>query len=109
MRIESIEALPVRAPRDVERTTGTAGLPSRLESSQWNYRWSEAFPTLYAVHFETALIKITTDTGLAGWGEAHHEPTFAACQRSVWNATMNRHSAPNVGNAPVSRPKPVSR
>lgn len=70
MRIESVEALPIRVHRDVERTTGTAGLPSRLESSQWNYRWSEAFPTLYAVHFETALIKITTDTGLAGWGEA---------------------------------------
>jgi hypothetical protein len=26
-----------------------------------------------------------------------HEPTFAACQRSVWNATVNRHSAPKVG------------
>jgi hypothetical protein len=26
-----------------------------------------------------------------------HEPTFAACQRSVWNATVNRHSGRNVG------------
>ncbi len=29
-----------------------------------------------------------------------HEPTFAACQRSVWNAPVNRHSAPNVGQRP---------
>jgi len=34
--------------------------------------------------------------------ELGHEPTFAACQRSVWNATVNRHSGRNVGNAPVS-------
>ncbi len=26
-----------------------------------------------------------------------HEPTFGTCQRSVWNATVNRHSAPKVG------------
>jgi hypothetical protein len=37
--------------------------------------------------------------------ELGHEPTFAACQRNVWNATVNRHSAPNFGNAPVSEPK----
>ena len=70
MKIQTIEALPIRIPRDVDRTTGTAGLPSHLEQTDWDYRWSAAFPTLYAVHFETALVKITTDTGLVGWGEA---------------------------------------
>ncbi len=70
MKIQTIEALPIRISRDVDRTTGTAGLPSHLEQTDWDYRWSAAFPTLYAVHFETALVKITTDTGLVGWGEA---------------------------------------
>ena len=70
MKIQTIEALPIRIPRDVDRTTGTAGLPSHLEETDWDYRWSAAFPTLYAVHFEIALVKITTDTGLVGWGEA---------------------------------------
>ena len=70
MKIQTIEALPLRIPRDVDRTIGTAGLPSHLEQTDWDYRWSAEFPTLYAVHFETALVKITTDTGLVGWGEA---------------------------------------
>ena len=70
MRIQSIEALPIRIPRDLDRATGTAGLPTHLQETTWDYRWSAAFPTLYAVHFETALVKITTDTGLVGWGEA---------------------------------------
>ena len=28
-----------------------------------------------------------------------HEPTFVACQRSVWKAAITGHSGPNVGNA----------
>ncbi len=35
--------------------------------------------------------------------ELGHEPTFAACQRSVWNATVNRHSAPSVSRSGCRR------
>ncbi len=35
--------------------------------------------------------------------------TFSTAWRCVGNATVNRHSIPNVGNAPVSGPKPGSR
>jgi hypothetical protein len=31
-----------------------------------------------------------------------HVPTFATPLRYVWNAAVNRHSRPNVGNAAVN-------
>jgi hypothetical protein len=35
--------------------------------------------------------------------------TFGAPFGHVWNAPMNRHSGPNVGNALVSGPETLSR
>src|SRR5437588_1163928 len=69
MKISAIEAFPVRLPREREKAVRTAGSPTALMGSG-DYRWSAVFPTLYAVNFETALIKITLDNGLPGWGEA---------------------------------------
>src|SRR5258708_28600455 len=69
MKLSAIEAIPVRLPRDREKAVRTAGSPTALVGSG-DYRWSAVFPTLYAVNFETALIKITLDNGLHGWGEA---------------------------------------
>jgi galactonate dehydratase len=37
---------------------------------QGSYRWSGAYPVLYSVHFETALIRVELENGLVGWGEA---------------------------------------
>ena len=70
MRIQSVEAMPVRLARSGERERGTAGSPTFLAAAPSDYRWSAAFPALYSIHFETALVKVTTDTGLTGWGEA---------------------------------------
>ncbi len=70
MRITSVEAIPVRLPRDLAAATGTAGSPTRLQAGSTRYRWSEAFPALYPVDFETALVRIRTSDGLTGWGEA---------------------------------------
>ena len=70
MRIASVEAIPVRLPHDREAAVGTAGSPTSLVESAGLYRWSTTVDLLYPVHFETALIRITTDEGLAGWGEA---------------------------------------
>src|SRR5947207_5108556 len=69
MKISAIEAIPVRLPREREKAVRTAGSPTALVGSG-DYRWSAVFPTLYAVNFETALIRITLDNGLYGWGEA---------------------------------------
>ncbi len=69
-RIESIEAFPVRLPRDTEAVRGTAGSPTQLATGKFDYRWSETNGTLYSVHFEAALVKVTLSSGLVGWGEA---------------------------------------
>jgi D-galactarolactone cycloisomerase len=69
MRIESIQAFPVRLPRDFAAAQGTAGSPTRL-AGEGRYRWSTAYPVLYSVDFETALVRVELSGGLVGWGEA---------------------------------------
>ena len=39
-------------------------------SGDGNYRWSTAYPVLYSVNFETALVRIELEDGTVGWGEA---------------------------------------
>ncbi len=70
MKIASIEAIPVRLPRSREQAVGTAGSPTQLQAGASCYRWSNAVNALYPIHFETALVKLVTDSGLIGWGEA---------------------------------------
>lgn len=70
MKIVSIEARPVRLPRDLQHATGTAGSPTVLASGRGDYRWSSVYPALYSVNFETALVRVKTDAGIEGWGEA---------------------------------------
>jgi D-galactarolactone cycloisomerase len=70
MMISAVDAIPVRIKRERDKAVGSAGSPTRLEDGTANYRWSSVFPVLYPVHFETALVKITLNTGLVGWGEA---------------------------------------
>ena len=69
MRIRSIRAIPVRLPRDISSSRGTAGSPTSL-TGEGGYRWSSAYPVLYSVNFETALVRVELDSGLVGWGEA---------------------------------------
>ena len=69
MRIKSIHAIPVRLPRDIASSRGTAGSPSSL-LGEGGYRWSTDYPVLYSVNFETALVRIELEGGLVGWGEA---------------------------------------
>jgi galactonate dehydratase len=70
MRISSIDAIPVRLPRDLDAATGTAGTPNLLTGGGADYRWSRDYPCLYPVNIETALVRVTLDNGLVGWGEA---------------------------------------
>ncbi|MCZ2149274.1 MAG: mandelate racemase/muconate lactonizing enzyme family protein [Bryobacterales bacterium] len=72
MKITAIEAFPVRMPRDMDAATGTAGSPTQLAAGAGGsgYRWSTVFPCLYSMNFETALVKVSTEGGLTGWGEA---------------------------------------
>ena len=69
-RIASIETFSVRLPRDSATVQGTAGSPTALRPGRFDYRWSDAYATLYSVNFEAALVKLTSESGLVGWGEA---------------------------------------
>jgi galactonate dehydratase len=70
MKIARIEATPFHAERDTTAVTGTAGSPSVLREGKAVYRWAEHYPVVYSTRFETALVKVTLDSGLVGWGEA---------------------------------------
>ena len=70
MKIRSVEAFAVRVPRDIGAATGLAGSPTVLAGGKGDYRWSQTYPALYSTNFETALIKITMEAGMVGWGEA---------------------------------------
>jgi D-galactarolactone cycloisomerase len=81
MRIASVEAIPVRLPRDRAEVERTAGSPTPLGNQAGRYRWSTVFPALYSVDFETALVRVTLDDGTVGWGEAQAPlaPEVACC------------------------------
>ena len=68
-RIVSIETFSIRLPRDSASVQGTAGSPTGLQPGRFDYRWSDAYATLYSVNFEAALVKLTAESGLVGWGE----------------------------------------
>lgn len=71
MKIASVRAHAVRIPRDLAEATGTAGSPARLAGvSEAAYRWAENYRTVYSSHIETVLVRVETDSGLVGWGEA---------------------------------------
>ncbi len=65
MRISQVEAIPLRIKRD-EAYLG--GLP--LGAGQEAYFLRPPYRALYSAYFETAFVKITTDAGAFGWGEA---------------------------------------
>jgi D-galactarolactone cycloisomerase len=70
MKIASIQAYAFRAERDTASVTGTAGSPAKLTAGRSIYRWAEHYPVIYSTRFETALVRVTLDSGHAGWGEA---------------------------------------
>ena len=65
MRIAQVEAIPLRIKRD-EAYLG--GLPQG--AGQEAYFLRPPYRALYSAYFETAFVKITTDAGAFGWGEA---------------------------------------
>ncbi len=70
MRIASVEAWAVKIPRETGPHTGLAGSPATLQSGAARYRVAETFPTVYSSDIETTLVRVRTEAGLTGWGEA---------------------------------------
>jgi D-galactarolactone cycloisomerase len=70
MKISRIEATPFHAERDTKAVTGSAGSPASLRAGGAIYRWAEHYPVIYSTRFETALVRVTLDNGMVGWGES---------------------------------------
>lgn len=70
MKITSVMAYAIKIPRDLTEARGTAGSPAPLQAGASDYRFAATYQTLYSTKIETALVKIETDAGLIGWGEA---------------------------------------
>lgn len=74
MRITSIKAYPVRIPRNFDDAVGTAGTPVTISDTKrgasFQYGWAGHYRTLYSKNLETTLVRIETDAGVIGWGEA---------------------------------------
>jgi galactonate dehydratase len=68
VRVRAVSAFAVRIPRP--GGTGTAGSPAPLAEGLGRYRFAASYRTLYSDHLETLLVKVETDAGLVGWGEA---------------------------------------
>jgi galactonate dehydratase len=69
MRIQCIDAFPVRLPRDLDGALGSAGSPARLVG-EGEYRWASTYPCMYSTGIETALVRVRLENGEEGWGEA---------------------------------------
>jgi galactonate dehydratase len=69
MKIAALETYAVHLDRDQPSAKGLAGSPNAL-TGEGHYRWSQDYPCLYSTRIESALVKVTLDNGLSGWGEA---------------------------------------
>lgn len=65
MSISKVEVMPLRIKRD-EAYLGS--LPASADPGAYFLR--PPYRALYSAYFETAFVKLTTDDGLIGWGEA---------------------------------------
>jgi len=70
MKITNVSAYAIKIPRDLTEARGTAGSPAPLQAGASDYRFAATYQTLYSTKIETALIKIETEAGIIGWGEA---------------------------------------
>ena len=73
MKITKVQAFAIKIPRDQAAARSTAGSPAPLQNrdgAESDYQWAATYETLYSTKIETALIKVETDSGIMGWGEA---------------------------------------
>ncbi|MEE8045587.1 MAG: mandelate racemase/muconate lactonizing enzyme family protein [Dehalococcoidia bacterium] len=67
MKIKEITAFPIRVTRDDEAEGNER--PPVIDYGDY-FVDKEVFTSIYSKHHETTVIKIETDTGIVGWGEA---------------------------------------
>ncbi len=83
-RIVRIKALRIAAHRDYVSSAGlrAPAMPGGGDARVLNHNTGRHV-CIYATQAETLLVKITTDSGLVGWGEAHSPPVPRVSQALV--------------------------
>lgn len=96
MHIESVEVLTVKIPT-VHRPGAHAGAPRTVGSS--TYLIEPSWRHLYSLDFQTCFVKLTTNTGLVGWGESQApiaaEVTAALISNVLGHLVLGENPAQN--------------
>ena len=69
MKIKEITAFPIQVTRDKALDDAGKERPAVIDYGDY-FVDKEVFTSIYSKHHETTVIKIETDTGIVGWGEA---------------------------------------
>ena len=69
MKIADVRAFPIRISERADEKSEGATRPPTIEFGDY-YVDRAAFTSIYSHHHETTIVRIETDTGIVGWGEA---------------------------------------
>jgi D-galactarolactone cycloisomerase len=109
MKITRVTAYAVKIPRDLTEARGTAGSPAPLARTKAegasDYRFAATYQTLYSTKIETALVKVETDAGIVGWGEAQSP----LAPEVVCTIVRTLLAPPLIGEDPTAHEKLWSR
>ena len=68
MKIVKVEAIPIKLPRSEDADENRSG--QSLDDLGDYVIANDSWTSIYPKHLETTLVRVETDTGLVGWGEA---------------------------------------
>ncbi len=69
MKIADVKAFPLRISKQADEQSAGLSRPPTIEVGDY-FVDRTAFTTIYSPHHETTVIRVETDHGLVGWGEA---------------------------------------
>ena len=69
MKIADVRAFPIRITERADEKSEGSTRPPTIEFGDY-YVDRTAFTSIYSHHHETTIVRIETDTGIVGWGEA---------------------------------------
>lgn len=69
MKIADVRAYPIRITERADEKSEGSTRPPTIEFGDY-YVDRAAFTSIYSHHHETTIVRIETDTGIVGWGEA---------------------------------------
>lgn len=69
MKIADVHAYPIRITERADEKSEGSTRPPTIEFGDY-YVDRAAFTSIYSHHHETTIVRIETDTGIVGWGEA---------------------------------------